>query len=283
MKLTRFVGAAGLGLMLSLGASRSEAQVSLGADASLFSSYVWRGLTLSGKPVLQPDLYLTAPIGPTSLTVGGWSNIELGKYDPPDISESNGQASFDLTEFDWWAELAITAGPATITPGATGYIYPNPKGSSLIDETSNTTEIYAKFALSTFLSPKLNVYYDVDFIKGAYIEASVSHGFPLTPALPLQIGALAGFSAGQEVNNSDPNEGANFNKSGLTHLDFSASLPISAGPVSITPAFHFVVNNDDFTKITKYTSSGGTNSKDTKIWGGVTISWSKDFGGKTEE
>ncbi|HSE67431.1 MAG TPA: hypothetical protein VLB12_10605, partial [Gemmatimonadales bacterium] len=141
-----------------------------------------------------------------------------------------------------------------------------------------------KVSADVFLSPKLSIYYDVDKIKGAYIEGSVSHGFPLTPALPLTFGALAGFSAGQEVNNSDPNELANFNESGLTHLDFSLSLPFSAGPLSIAPQFHFLVNNDEAVKITKTTSGpNGVNQEDTKIWFGATISWSRDFGGSAEE
>ena len=34
---------------------------------------------------------MTFPAGQASFTVGGWSNIELGKYDDPsDISESGG-------------------------------------------------------------------------------------------------------------------------------------------------------------------------------------------------
>ena len=94
----------------------------------------------------------------------------------------------------------------------------------------------------------------MDKIKGAYIEAAVSHDIPLSAELPLTIGALAGFSAGQEVNDNDASELANFNESGLTHLDFSLALPFSAGPLSIAPSFHFLVNNDEFVKITKTTS-----------------------------
>ncbi len=51
-------------------AAPAAAQVTVGWDASAYSSYVWRGLTLSGKPVVQPDLYLTFPLGAASLTGG---------------------------------------------------------------------------------------------------------------------------------------------------------------------------------------------------------------------
>jgi hypothetical protein len=282
MRRSFIVGGAVLGLALGL-ASSATAQVTVGADAAFNSAYVWRGLSLTNKFVIEPDVYVTIPVGPTGLTVGGWANIEPSKYDdvPDDISEGGGLAGPDLTEFDWWAELGIPVGKVTITPGATGYIYPNDGG---LTEDNNTIEVYGKLSADVFLSPKLSIYYDVDKIKGAYIEASVSHGIPLSPELPLNIGALAGFSAGQEVNDSDPNELANFNESGLTHLDFSLSLPFSAGPLSIAPQFHFLVNNDEFTKITKTTSGPtGVNQEDTKIWFGATISWSHDFGGGGEE
>jgi len=281
MRRSFIVGGAVLGLALGL-ASTATAQVTLGADAAFNSAYVWRGLSLTNNFVIQPDLYLSIPISSTALTVGGWANIEPSKYDnvPDDISEGGGLAGPDLTEFDWWAELGIPVGKVTLTPGATGYIYPNDAG---LTEDNNTIEVYGKLSADVFLNPKLNIYYDVDKIKGAYIEAAVSHDIPLSAELPLTIGALAGFSAGQEVNDNDPSELANFNESGLTHLDFSLALPFSAGPLSIAPSFHFLVNNDEFVKITKTTSGPtGVNQEDTKIWFGATISWSHDFGGKEE-
>lgn len=249
-------------------ATPAVAQVTLGWDVAGYSSYVWRGLTLSGKPVIEPDLYLTIPLGKASLTAGGWANVELGKYDGGDISEGGGVAGPDLTEFDWWGEIGIPAGIASLTAGATGYIYPNDFG---LTSDFNTIEIYGKVALSTPLSPKVSAYYDVDKVKGLYVEGSVSHGIPLG-ATSLTLGALAGWTGGQEVGSDFS---ANFANKGLTHVDLSASVGFSAGPVSIAPSFHFVIANDDFTKF-------GNKGKlhDTKIWGGVTVSWSKAFGGK---
>ncbi len=127
------------------------------------------------------------------------------------------------------------------------------------------------------LSPKVNAYYDVNKVKGLYVEGSVSHGFPLGAAT-LNLGALAGWTGGQEINASKPTELYNFSSKGLTHVDLSASVAFSAGPVSLTPAIHGVIAHDPFTKVTKI----GTTS-DFKLWGGVTISWSKAFGAKEEE
>lgn len=251
-------------------ATPASAQVTVGWDVAGFSSYVWRGLTLSGKPVIQPDLYLTIPIGKASFTAGGWGNVELSKGKAGTISEGGALASTDLTEFDWWGEIGVPVGIATLTGGATGYIYPNDAGFT---KASNTVEVYGKVALGTVLSPKISAYYDVDKVKGLYVEGSVSHGIPLGAAT-LNLGALAGYSNNEQPS-SDPS--FNFADNGLTHVDLSASVGFTAGPLSITPSFHFVINSDDATKF-------GNQGKlhDTKIWGGATISWSKAFGGKDE-
>jgi hypothetical protein len=262
-------------------AEPAEAQATVGADVGLFSSYVWRGLSLTNKPVAQPDLYVTFPAGKASVTLGGWANIDLGKYDDPtdDISESGGLSAFNFAEFDPWAEISYGVGKMTLTGGATAYIYPNDAG---ITSDFNTVEIYAKAALDAPLSPKLALWYDVDKIKGLYGEASISHSLPLGTKNSLALGALAGFNFGQ---NADFNAAGvpqadffNFADNGLTHLDLSAGVPLTVGSLSITPAFHFVVNSDDFTKVTS-----PTNSHDIKVWGGATISWSKALGASAEQ
>jgi hypothetical protein len=251
----------------------------VGADLGLFSSYVWRGLSLTNKPVAQPDLYVTFPAGQASITLGGWANIDLGKYDDADhdFSESGGESAFNFAEFDPWAEVSFPAGPkATLTAGATAYIYPNDAG---LTSDANTVEIYAKAAFDVLLSPKLAVWYDVDKIKGAYFEGSVSHTLPASEKVSIVLGALAGFSAGQGVPD-DPgsDESFNFSDNGFTHLDISAGVPFSAGVFSFTPALHLVINGDDFVKATSPTTES-----DAKLWGGVTISWSKSYGAAAEE
>jgi hypothetical protein len=248
----------------------------VGADLALFSSYVWRGVTLTGKPVAQPDIYVTFPAGNASITAGGWANIDLGKYDKvTDISESGGLSAFNFAEFDPWLEIGVPVGKATVTGGITAYIYPNDAG---LTKDFNTVEVYGKLAIDAPLSPKINAYYDVDKVKGLYVEGSVSHTFPASENVGVTLGALAGFNSGQGVN-EDPNsdETANFFDSGFTHLDLSASLGLTAGIFSITPAFHVVVAGDDFTKFTSLDKQ-----HDVKFWGGATISWSKSYGEEEE-
>jgi hypothetical protein len=283
MKRANVVGAALVITGLAAGAAPARAQTTVGADASLFSSYVWRGLSLTNKPVLEPDLYVTFPAGKASVTIGGWANIDLGKYDDGenDISESGGLSAFNFAEFDPWAEVSFPVGEkTTLTAGATAYIYPNdvdvaPNGG--LGSDANTVELYAKAAFDVPLSPKIAMWYDVDKINGAYFEGSVSHTLPASEKVSVVLGALAGFSAGQGVPDSG-DDSFNFADDGFTHLDLSAGVPLTAGVFSITPALHLVINGDDFTKFTS-----PTKEHDVKLWGGATISWSKALGEVPEE
>ncbi len=280
MKRANVLGAALVIAGLVATAVPAAAQT-VGADLGVFSSYVWRGLSLTNKPVAEPDIYVTFPAGPASITFGGWANIDLGKYDDVDhdISESGGESAFNFAEFDPWAEVSFPAGPkTTLTAGATAYIYPNNAG---LTSDANTVEIYAKAAFDVPLSPKLAVWYDVDKIKGAYFEGSISHTLPASEKVSVVLGALAGFNAGQGVPDAAAladGESFNFSDNGFTHLDISAGVPFTAGVLSFTPALHLVINGDDFVKVTSPTTDS-----DAKLWGGVTISWSKSYGAAAEE
>jgi Bacterial protein of unknown function (Gcw_chp) len=260
-----------------------QAQTEVGADLAVFSSYVWRGLSLTNKPVFQPAIYASIPAGNASVTLGGWANIDLGKYDDlnDDIGESGGSSSFNFAEFDPYAEISYPIGKATVTGGATAYIYPNsanaPNDFGLLTSDANTVEIYGKLGLDVPLNPQVSIYYDVDKIKGAYIEAALSHSFVENDKVSIDLGATAGFSAGQGVSDN-LDESSNFEGNGFTHLDLSLGVPVTAGAVSIAPALHFVINGDDRTKIT----SPSHFDKDSKLWGGVTLSWSKALGPEPE-
>ena len=127
MKAANLLRATALGILLAAPARVAQAQTEVGAQLDLFSSYVWRGVTLTNKPVAQPDLWVSFPAGNASITVGGWANIDIGKYDDPenDISESGGLSAFNFAEFNPYAEVGFGTGKATLTGGIVGYIYPN--------------------------------------------------------------------------------------------------------------------------------------------------------------
>ena len=262
------------GVLAVLGAAPATAQ-EIGIDAAFNSRYEWRGVALTNKFVLQPDAYVTIPVGVASITGGGWGNVELGKYDGKDDISSNGLGGAGLTEFDWWGEVAVPVGIATVTGGATGYIYTGKKSDfAPLTSASNTTEIYGKLEVGIPLNPSFAIWYDVDKVKGSYMEFAVSHGIPLG-ATELSLGALMGLSAGQGVSADDPS--ANFRDDGVTHFDFSAEASFGAGPISITPTAHLIWGQDNWTKWTN-----ANDKHDFKFWFGASIGWSHAFGGGEE-
>ncbi len=246
-------------------------QVVLTTDAGAFNAYVWRGVTLTNQVVLQPDAYLTIPAGGGSGVLGLWGSIDAGRYDDPanDISEGGGTSSLNATEIDLWAEYSHALGPkVTGTLGSVLYLFPNESG--LTNEFNRTVEVYGKLQAAVPLNPKLAAWYDVDKVKGLYLEGSVAHTLASIPGFPVTFGALTGFSVSQGINPDDPAEIANFTANSLTHVDLAATGALSVGPVIVSPTVHVLILNDEFARITKPAVS-----KDAKAWAGVTLSWSK--------
>lgn len=273
MKAANLLRATALGLLLATPARAAHAQTEVGAQLDLFSAYVWRGVTYTNKPVAQPDVYVSFPAGNVSITAGGWANIEIGSYDDPndDFSESGGLSAFNIAEFNPYGEVSFSTGKAALAGGIIGYIFPNdldeaPNGG--LDSESNTWEVYGIVGFDVPLAPWFSLYYDFDKVKGAYVEGAISHSVPLGESHTLDLGGLVGLSLGQGIAEDDPS--FNFEDDGLTHVDFSAGVPLTAGVFSITPVVHFQINGDEITKF----HSPGSDGSDVKLWGGVSIGWS---------
>ena len=270
----RWIGAVALLGALSAPPTLSS-QVVLTTDAGAFNAYMWRGVTLTNQVVLQPDAYLTIPAGGGSAVFGVWGSIDAGRYDDPanDLSEGGGTSSLNATEINIWAEYGRSLGPSLSgTFGSLLYLFPNESG--LTNDVNRTVEVYAKLQLSSPLNPKLSAWYDVDKVNGLYLEGSLSQPVTGIPGFPVTLGAVAGFSASQGVHDSDPAEIANFASNSLTHLDLAATGALSVGPVTVSPTVHFLILNDDFTRITKPGIA-----RDAKAWAGVSLSWSKALTG----
>jgi hypothetical protein len=273
MKAANLLRATALGLLLATPARAAHAQTEVGAQLDLFSAYVWRGVTYTNKPVAQPDVYVSFPAGNVSITAGGWANIEIGSYDDPneDFSESGGLSAFNIAEFNPYGEVSFSTGKAALAGGIIGYIFPNdldeaPNGG--LDSESNTWEVYGIVGFDVPLAPWFSLYYDFDKVKGAYVEGAISHSVPLGESHTLDLGGLVGLSLGQGIAEDDPS--FNFEDDGLTQVDFSAGVPLTAGVFSITPVVHFQINGDEITKF----HSPGSDGSDVKLWGGVSIGWS---------
>ena len=273
MKAPSLLGVTLCGILLAASARAATAQSEVGAQLDLFSAYVWRGITYTNKPVAQPDVWLSFPAGNAAITVGGWANVELGKYADPedDFSESGGLSAFNLAELNPYAEVSFSSGRAAIAGGIVGYLFPNDLDDAPnlgLDNESNTWEVYGVVGFDVPFAPEISLYYDFDKVDGAYLEAGVSHSMPLNRSHTLDLSGLVGLNLGQEFDGDA--ESFNFHDDGLTHLDFGAGVPLSAGAFSITPVVHLQLSADQFTKFHSPSSDGS----DFKLWGGVSIGWS---------
>lgn len=265
-------------VVLAGAAGTAAAQAKVTTTMASYSGYVFRGVTLSSRPVLEPTAALTIPAGKVTFTATGWANVEAGRYNgPTDLSEGGGAASWDVTEFDWIAEAATTTGKATWALGAIGYVFPNPAAKSPVFNPSlNTLEFYAKVALEGPLAPTAAVYYDVRKIKGAYFEGTLTRNIPLSKTMPLTLGALAGFTAGQDAELGPDGLPTvaffTFARNGLTHVDLSAAVPVTVGGMTFAPAIHAVYGNDPYAKLIAV-----GRERDFKLWAGASIAWTQLF------
>ena len=226
------------------------------ADLELATRYVWRGLS-SGRPEVTFGL-LGSRSGRSSYTSAGiWTlGLPVGLNEP----QSNRQGATGTmvpleNELDVWVEHARALGPFRIAFGGTYYIY----NDFIFDADDpnaipNTVELYGRaehrgLVLGDLqLAPKVAVWHDVHHVRGTYLETSLTGRLPAWANSGVYLGVLTGWSLGQSVNGD---QGAYFATDGLTHADFSITLPwIEVKSVAYTAAFHYQINVDDFTRMT---------------------------------
>ena len=204
-------------------------EVSLSLDAA--SAYVFRGATFNDGAVLQPGMEVSGmKLGEFEIpiTLGVWGNLDLDKNEAEgeDGSKETVAASGKFSEVDLYASLEM---PTLVegldwSVGYTEYLYPQAGGDP-------DREVNIAFAVDTMLAPAFTAYYGVDGLieKSTYLEFGVSHGFALTDALGLELGATLGYLI--------PDEG----EEGFNSLDLSAALSWKA----VTASVVYVAQLDD--------------------------------------
>lgn len=257
-----------LGLLMVLWivfASPAYGQATVGINTGVYSHYVWRGITFTSDAVVQQDVSASY----AGFTGGVWSNVEVVSADASELS-LRGADNRGFGEIDYWLEYGRSLKGADVTFGGVYYTFQGYPGSG----DGNTAEVYGTVSWPAFpMQPSLAVYYDFNNVKGAYVEGSAGYSLPVSDGFSVDLGALAGFSAGQEVDVNDPAQAANFASGGFTHADFSASSEFVVGAVSIAPVVHVQIALDGNTRIT----GTGVAQQDarSKIWFGMSIGWSR--------
>lgn len=168
------LAAAVLWLSVPLGGlAAEELNVTYGIDT--YSHYVWRGITLTNDPVVQPSVKLSYGSG-FSLEV--WGNIDVGE-------ENDNE--FDLNEIDLTAEYAWELGGWDLAVGFIEYTFPNAIFPG-------TREVYGSVAWSGLVTPSLALYYDLDEIEDLYASLGVEHTRELGERWDLTVAASAGYA-----------------------------------------------------------------------------------------
>jgi len=185
MKKVMGVGAALMvaGVMGVQAASEPE----ISAEASLLSSYVFRGMVLNNDAVMQPQV--------TVEHYGVSFNI-FGNYD---IGSNFDGVSSDFSEIDCTLayELPLAIEDLVVSVGLTHYTFPNVTVGGAARE--STTEIFAKGTLKTLenleipVIPSMTIFGDVDEVNGTYVLFDVYVPYQITPELSSQFGFSAGY------------------------------------------------------------------------------------------
>lgn len=163
--------------------------VSFTATVDLYSAYVWRGMILSDKAVMQPGAvvaYDTGDFG--TLAAGAWANMDL------DSPRSSGTASKStLSEVDYFASWAKDIGSFSVEVGYTYYDF------SDVPE-FNVDELYGKIAYNNdFVTPYMKHYWGITETESMYYTFGLTRSFEITDKLSAGFDAVIGIGSPEYV------------------------------------------------------------------------------------
>lgn len=219
----------------------------LGGDAVVSSTYLWRGLSRSSTWSFQPDVVLAAERSRTSLAVGWWGSAELGSVDRSDPTNS-GLGPVLFGENDLWVSASSRLRNVDVAGGVIRYTYAEGAFAQPADAV-NTTELYAVSSWSAGpVVPRLAAWIDVERVRGAYFEVGADLRIPVLPSydpvVAVYFTLLSGWSAGQEINEHRPEEAAYFREPGLTHLDIGLAGAFGHARRYVTVGVHVLAARD---------------------------------------
>ncbi|MGQ0645937.1 MAG: hypothetical protein ACT4P7_00110 [Gemmatimonadaceae bacterium] len=208
-------------------------QTTVAANATVASSYIWRGLTFTNASVVQPKVTVTR-----SGVLGSLSLFAAGNFEPTTAGSPTairqGGSHVGLSELDLVAQWTKSVLGTSLTAGWIGYRFN--ERNTVMTSAFNTDELFGAVKFDHLpLAPSVTAYADVGVVKGLYLEGSLVSSFNAGRTVTLT--ALAGLAAGQE-RRGDQDTFYNFAQRGLTHVDFGATTSFGAFGVTISPSVH---------------------------------------------
>jgi hypothetical protein len=261
MEMRKKITAAALGICILASTSgvvfAEEDKPTADLTVAALSKYVWRGQEFSkDSVVIQPSM----TVGYKGFSANLWGNLDTDLYDT--TSESSNWTETDLTlSYDRsFGAVGVTA----------GYIFYG------LDGANDSQEIFVSASLDTLLAPTLSVYRDYDNYAGWYVTLGVSHSFPITADLNLDLGAQVGYleadeaSTYGEVISGAESETEAYSALHDGTLSASMSFPVNEY-ISVTPSLTYVFPlSSEASDLMELRSKNGTD--DSFLYGGVSFS-----------
>lgn len=175
-----------LTFFMSMGAVFAEDAVTGSASVGVFNKYIFRGYEISNRSVvIQPALSASYK----GFSVSFWGNIDTDEHKTQTVlaPDREGQKSFN--EVDLTLSYTYVIDKLSLTGG---YIYYGTK------YTAETEEVFISATCDTLLKPTLAIYRDITEYVGTYINLSISHSVPVYKDITLDLGASAGYFAGDD-------------------------------------------------------------------------------------
>lgn len=209
-----------LSLVLVTAAGRSHAQPSLSVGVDPVTSYVWRGLDVTGGGAsLQP--WVTATLGGLSLTAwGSFATLDRDR-------SVAGVPRSDLDEIDLTLGYSRSLGSLALSAGAIHYSYLAPGYPS---EATSTYETYVGMGFPRLpFAPALTAYHDFNLGDGTYLALTGAEQLPLGRPVDLF------FGVGYMDQNWRRDENG-VRRAGISDVNLGAGLTFSYGRVTLAPA-----------------------------------------------
>jgi len=170
--------------MVAVFATGTALAIDVEADLGIYSHYIWRGMNLDNRPVVQGGLTVSSTNG---FYANVWANYAT--------EEGFVGEDYDrLNEVDYTLGYAGTWKVLDYDVGYIHYSFPDTDWEA-------TQELYVGLALNNLVvTPSVYVYYDFQDVDGFYILADLNYGKDLSDNLSMEVGASAG------VGDSDYNE-----------------------------------------------------------------------------
>jgi hypothetical protein len=219
-------------------------RVSAVASVDFLSHYMWRGVQLSDKQVIEPVV---------EVTYGGFGFNYWANYDAH-LSE--------VTETDYTIFYQNSIDIVNFKAGAIYYAF---------DGYDDTVEFFGSVGLNVLLNPTVMAYVDVDEGSGTWILGTVSHTFKLPYDVGLNLGALVSYNIHHDLVGVD-SDGDQFSDFSNAEVSMSLTIPVWKAVV-ITPkmAYTTAISGDARDGFEALCVDPGDET-DRKLYGGVSLS-----------